>query len=105
MSTMTQSLTIFRSRTRTSQHGQRINAAIRDAGVVWHACDGCGRDWPFPTGFGLERDWQCHVCTQALWATLQRRAALSVPVSARPLPMLDCVAEGGKVSVPVQRIP
>jgi hypothetical protein len=52
-----------------------INAAIRSAGVIWHACGGCGTDWPFPKGSEGERDWRCHNCVQADWATLQREQA------------------------------
>ena len=50
-----------------------INDAIRAAGVIWHACHGCGTDWPFPRGFHENRDWRCHNCVQADWAKLQRQ--------------------------------
>lgn len=51
-------------------HGARLNRAVRQAGVVWHQCAGCGRDWPFPTGIPKDvnpemhewREWQCQVC-------------------------------------------
>lgn len=50
----------------------RINAAIREAGVVWHACQSCGREWPFPTGYQEDREWLCHVCINAQLAKLAR---------------------------------
>lgn len=57
-----------------------INQRIRQAGVVWHACDGCGRDWPFPMGIPPsvnpkmheDRDWRCHACVQAALARVRR---------------------------------
>lgn len=43
----------------------RINAAIRAAGVVWHACLRCRRDWPFPTGGHNDREYLCVVCVDS----------------------------------------
>lgn len=58
-------------------HGQRLNASIRTAGVVWHGCDGCGNDWPFPKGSPVadNREWHCASCTNAAWARLRRSKA------------------------------
>lgn len=49
-----------------------INNGIRAAGVVWHECQGCGREWPFPTGVTMGREWHCAICVNALWSKLQR---------------------------------
>ena len=37
--------------------------------VVWHRCQDCRREWPFPKGplppASGERDWQCATCERA----------------------------------------
>lgn len=58
---------------------EQINAAIRQAGVVWHACDHCGRDWPFPTGSTMVRDWRCAACVNALLAAWTRQHVAPAP--------------------------
>lgn len=55
-------------------HGEQINAAIRHASVVWHECQACGRDWPFPTGTGPEREWECAICVNAALSAVKRAA-------------------------------
>lgn len=52
-----------------------INAAIRAAGVEWHECEACGRDWPFPKGFDpqMTRWFICAVCFYAEWSALRRQ--------------------------------
>lgn len=51
-----------------------INAVIRSQGVIWRPCQECGRDWPFPSGPDqyAEREFICQVCTDALYAKIQR---------------------------------
>lgn len=50
---------------------------VRQAGVVWHACGGCGRDWPFPKGHHVDREWTCAVCVSTLVAELRRVAEMT----------------------------
>lgn len=54
------------------KHLKQINAAVREQGVLWHACEGCGRDWPFPRGDYAAREWRCAVCLHAEWSRLRR---------------------------------
>lgn len=53
-----------------------LNTQIRAAGVVWHACAYCGRDWPFPAGGPrnqeLDREWLCASCTSMAAARVMR---------------------------------
>jgi hypothetical protein len=56
-------------------HARSLNALTKEAGVTWHECHGCGRDWPFPAGAkkaAENREWRCHGCVNADWARLQR---------------------------------
>ena len=54
-------------------HADELNRRIRKAGLVWHPCAGCGRDWPFPMGVPVDdspethehREWICVVCANA----------------------------------------
>lgn len=54
-----------------------INAAIRAAGVVWHGCDFCGIEWPFPKGHTLNREWRCANCAGVQWARAVRLLAVA----------------------------
>ena len=52
-----------------------INKSIREGGIVWHPCQFCDRDWPFPKGFDPDemREFMCVVCGAALIAEIQRQ--------------------------------
>lgn len=56
-------------------HAAALNRDLRAAGVVWHACTGSAREWPFPKGFHETREWLCHVCVSAQLARIYRAAA------------------------------
>lgn len=59
------------------------NRIVRNHGVAWVECAGCGREWPFPQGPPenpeLRRDFLCHACLSAWRAALQRGEVPSAP--------------------------
>lgn len=65
-------------------HGQTLNKRLRERGIVWHDCHGCGNPWPFPVGVTPgtqaheQREWLCHRCVQAERAAEAR--AMTIPV-------------------------
>lgn len=86
---------------------QTINAAIRKGGVVWHPCETCGRDWPFPKGpFGddVPREWSCAVCANALHAKAIRTSAALSASGAGAQPTYALLGIGAKAWAELEQI-